>query len=142
MIHSSLISRKCVSYGVDGIGHFLDDDGLFRRFVVPLQLLQNDFGLCVDGFQSSGWIRFGSDEFYRNSFKLSLSGMHKIEISHIYTFIFNFLIVLNMVEVCNIELLQVGRILNGNEIFPGERFIGQQFLPVLCLQVELLDSFM
>ena len=56
------------------------------------------------------------------------------------TLIYNFEILLHMVEVSHVELVQVVRVLNGDDVFPGEGLVGQKILPETGLDVQPLNS--
>ena len=56
------------------------------------------------------------------------------------TIVVDFETVLEMVEVVEVVLVRVGRVLEGDEVLAGEGLVGQQVLPVLCLQVQFLDG--
>ena len=45
-----------------------------------------------------------------------------------------------MVEVVQVELVEVPRVLQRDDVLPLERFVRQQVFPVLCLDVQLFDG--
>ena len=55
------------------------------------------------------------------------------------TFIDQFQILAQMIEICKVELVQIGRILYRNEIFPYKWLICDQILPEVRFDVELFN---
>ena len=56
------------------------------------------------------------------------------------TVIVDLQVVLEMVEVVHVELVEVPRVLQRDDVLPLERFVRQQVFPVLRLDVQLFDG--
>ena len=56
------------------------------------------------------------------------------------TVVVHFQFVLDVVKVVHVELVRLLRILQHNDILPRDGLVSQQLLPVLRLDIELVDG--